>query len=33
MMLRENVVGYVDKRFVCIKVKIESMLVNEVCEV
>lgn len=33
MMLRENVVGYVDKRFVCIKVKIKPMLVNEVCEV
>lgn len=33
MMLKENVVGYVDKRSVCIKVTIEPMLVNEVSEV
>lgn len=33
MLLKENVVGYVDKRSVCIKVKIEPILVNEVSEV
>lgn len=32
MILRENVVGYVDKGFIPIKVTTEAMLMNEISE-